>query len=226
MGKLFKIKQIVYWGISILLAWVFGKYILWNILGHLFGYDVTNYGPKKGLLGVILLTIISLSLSTIRDRQNGRKTKVILDNIIAETETKYLELTVFASRIALSGYICVYWLKQGQHWQNNAEEINVDPHLFIVLLALGAGVALITLISSYLIVLEPWRIFIVRNDESVGDQYKMILSIGRGLSFLLINLLFSLYFVPRLEPKLPSVLAFVACLIIITKIQIPYFKDN
>jgi len=223
MRRTYRINQVINWSIAIFLAWLFGRGILWSILEYLIRYDITNYDAKRALYGMISLVVLSVSLSTVRDIRNKSETRLVVDNINANLQTKYLELIVFGSRIALTGYIFTYWVNQGSYLMMQKDTI-VVPDLFMVLLVLGAGVALITVISGYIIILEPWRIFMVGNNDKFEHQSEISLSIGRCLSFFIINLLLWWFYVPRLETKLPSVLTFIICLIIMIKFQVSYYK--
>ncbi len=220
--KLRVMNQAIGWALTISLAWFFGKYILWNILDYLVPYGATAYQAKLALYGTILFATLSILLSAIRDDQNKIKFRIPTDNINVDAKSKYLELLVFSSRIILAGYISLYWFKQGEYLQGQ-EYITVGSNLFIVLLFLGMGTAVITLFSSYMIILEPWRIFLHKASSS---KSVILLFTSRCLFLLTVNLLFLFYFVPGLKTKLPSVLIVIVSLVFIVRTQIIYYKRN
>lgn len=216
------VNQAIKWGLIIFLAWFFGKYILWNTLDYLVPYRATAYHAKLALYGTILFAALSILLSTIRDGQNIIRLRIPTDNINVDAEGKYLELLVFSSRIILAGCTSLYWFKQGEYLQNQ-KYITVGSNLFIILLLLGMGTAVITLFSSYMIILEPWRIFLRKINIS---KPVILLFASRCLFFLVVNLLFLFYFVPGLTTKLPSVLIGIVSLVVIIRSQIIYYKRN
>jgi len=225
MRKTHRTFQIINWGVAIFLAWFFGRVFLWSILVFLIRYDIKNYDAVRALYGMISLIVLSVSLSVFRDVQSKSKTISIVDNINANSRTKLIELLVFGSRIALIGYIYTYWVKQGSYLLLQKDTIIVQ-NLFTVLLALGTGVALITAFSGYLIILEPWRIFIIKINDRLKYRLEILLGIGRAVTIFIINLLFLWFYTPQLETKLPSVLTVILALIIMTKFQIPYYKTQ
>ncbi len=220
--KLHGLNQATRWGGAIFLAWFFGKYILWNTLDYLVPYRATAYQAKLALNGTILSTILSILLSTIRDGQDKIRLRTPIDNITVDTKSNFLELLVFISRVILAGYTSLYWFKQGEYLQGQ-EYITIGSNLFIILLLLGIGTAVITLFSSYMIILEPWRIFLHKASSS---KPVTLLFASRCLFLLIVNLLFMFYFVPGLKTKLPSVLIVIVSFVFIVRTQIIYYKGN
>jgi len=225
MSKFHKIEPIINWSSSIFLAWILGRVVLWSVLEYFIRYDIENYDAQRALYGMVFLSVISVLLSTYRDTQAKNKEGVIVDNINTNAKTKYLELVVFGIRIALIGYIYTYWIKEGAYLLSQRDPIIVSD-MFLVLLALGLGVAVVTGISSYIIIWEPWRIFIFRYSERLGKQLPISLIVSRCLALVIVNLLFFWYFVPHLETKLPSVLTSIGCLAFLIKFHLSNYRSQ
>jgi hypothetical protein len=224
MRKMYIIHQIVSWAIAIFLAWLIGRGILWTILEFLVRYNIANYDAKRALYGMSLLVILSLTFSTIRDAINKNETNYVIDNIRESSRANYFELIVFGSRIALTGYIFTYWINQGSFLLEQ-RDIIIVPDLFPVLLALGAAVVLTIAISAYLIILEPWRVVISWSNFNLKHE-RATLFIGRSFSLLVVNSLLYWFWIPELETKLPSMLVFVCCLIVLIALQILHHRSH
>ena len=224
MDKKYKttIKQAGIWALAIFIAWLFGTHVFWNLLDFLIPYEVIAYQEKIALFGTIFFAVISIFLSAVRDRVQLIRIGLIfpIDNIEKESENIFVELSVFIFRIILAGYISAYWFKHGEYLQNQ-QYMTVNSNLFLLLFLLGAGAMVVIAFSSYMIILEPWRAFLV-NTDSYKSVKKLFLS--RCLSLMFVSLLFWFYFLPGLITKLPAFLLVVFTLIVITKFQITYFN--
>jgi hypothetical protein len=220
-----KVHLVLHWIIAVFLAWVFGRCIVWNILVFSIRYDVTSYDVKRALYGLSIFTISTLIFSAMRDFRYSDTTRMPIDFIQFDSRSKILELSVFASRINLVGYVYVFWIKYGSYILNQNDMINVSD-LFPVLLGLGASVGLLTLIFTYIFIFEPWRVFLLKEtDGLIGIRRSSYLSVARLLSLIVINLLLFWFYLPRLGTKLPSLISFLVLLLIIVGYR-KYFSST
>jgi hypothetical protein len=215
--------QIINWSIVIVLGWFLGRVIFATILEYSIRYDVSNYDAKRALYGMVFAGAISLLLSTYRDWKSKHEARIALDNIQTNSRTKFLEFLVFAFRIVLVGYIYIFWIKEGAFLLSQRDTI-VVPDLFLVLMALGIGVAVTTAASAYIIIWEPWRVFLIRNEQEGKQQ--LSLGIWRFVSILIVNVLLFWFYTPELGTKLPSALIFIIGLTILIMQQLSYRRTQ
>ena len=212
------VQQFVLWGSSIAIAWLMGTGIH-HVFEFFIRYDIQDYFAKRALFGMIVLSVIWFFLSRSRDRQDKNGRVSLVDNIQSDSESRNLELSVFASRISLSGYVIYFWFQQSVYWDSKVAYQSVTRlGFFEFAIFWFLGLALISLISSYLLVLEPWKNFIISNTNP--DNQGSILSMSRCGIFLVINLYQLIFSLPDLNVKPLAVILSVFFLLIIIGLQI------
>jgi hypothetical protein len=220
------IEQTFDWVGAVFIALLFGRFMLWSALEYFIRYNIPDYGATRALYGSIFLTICSISFSGIRDMKNKGAARSPIDNISVTHKPRYFEIVVFGLRLALVGYMYMFWSSRLQYQMANMDTIFLArSDLFPTLLALGLGVLLIMAISGFILIFEPWRVFLQIIDV-VRSRKSFFIQMGRFLSILILNLLLSWYFSPWLETKLPVLMIFVASLLFIAKFQESYRKAH
>ena len=223
MKKINNFTLIISWIGSIIIAWIGGN-ILWFFLQIPFGYDFT----ERALAGMAFFGVISIASSYWRDLENITiPTHHILasahDYIDINPDYRIREIVVFGLRIAFAIYFCVYWFNQGSIWSNESATIQIVSNIFLVLLELGVLLLINAAITVYVIVVEPWRSFVVRNGKLFNSKRTVFYLSGvRVFTLVPLSLLWYWFCTPILEVKIPSTLSFVTIVLLISGMNIYY----
>ena len=226
MTKRFNFTLIISWAGSIFIAWIGGN-ILWYLLEFSVGYNFT----KRALAEMMFFFVTSIASSSYRDLNNitnssPQTQESAHDNIDINPYYRLREIIIFGMRIALAGYLCSYWFIQGRDWAAQSTSIQLPdrvPNMFLVLLVLWIFLLVNTTITYYMIVIEPWRIFVARNREHFTSK-RIVFSLSgfRIFTLAVISLLWFWFCQPILEVKIPATLSFVAVVLLIWGVNIYY----
>jgi hypothetical protein len=206
---------IISWIVSIIIA-LLESYFIWFLLEIPFGYNFI----ERALVGMAFFGFMSLVCSYWRDIITITNTSSQMlvsahDNIDITPDYRLREIIIFGYRFALAIYICIYWFNLGAIWMSKSASVQVS-NMFLVLLVQGILLFINAIITVYMIVIEPWRFFVLRNSNYFNLKRKVFSLSGlRIFSITILFLLWYWFFLPILEVKFPSTLSFIALVLLI-----------
>ena len=203
--------QLFFWGGTIIIGWIIGRVILWNLLIVLFprplisyDYDPTGllaynavepyFAARTALVGLIVLIIQSMLGSFFLDRKylSWRVAKGCLPR-----NERWLVLIVRGIRVALAGFMMAFWINTADYWYLLSPHSGQSSLWFDYAGALTQGIlTLITVVAvSYIIVLEPWIVLLIGRQKDRNVSAKFFLAC-RGIVYLLLNLFLFIVSIP------------------------------